>query len=185
MSIDFFKGEIGALAGENGAGKSTILKTLSGLVAPISGNIQIGSTPYRRIDRAHAAGVRLIPQEPVLVPELSVAENIFLGRLPSARFWTVDWNRTFELARALLEKVGLGTVDPRRPACDLSLSQSQLLQIARGISDGGRIFLFDEPTSCLSPSETPRLFAVLEELRRQGKVVIYVSHRLPDYSRSV
>jgi ABC-type sugar transport system ATPase subunit len=180
VSLQFRPKEVHALAGENGAGKSTVLRILSGLARPTSGHVRVGSQRFSHLNNSHRLGIRVVPQEPVLVPDLSVAENVLLGNLPRTRFGTVDWHEVDRRAQELLTLVGLETLNPRQPASNLSTSQMQMVQVARALSDGGDTFLFDEPSSSLSPQEFAKLASVIGHLRDQGKVVIYVSHRMSE-----
>jgi ABC-type sugar transport system ATPase subunit len=180
VSLQFQPGEVHALAGENGAGKSTVLRVLSGLTRPTSGHVLIGSERFSHLNNAHQLGIRVVPQEPVLVPELSVAENVLLGHLPRKPFGAIDWHEMHRRAQELLTLVGLETLNPRELASSLSTSQMQMVQVARALSDGGNTFLFDEPSSSLSPQEFAKLADVIRHQRDQGKVVIYVSHRMSE-----
>lgn len=180
VTLAFLPGEIHALAGENGAGKSTLLKVISGLVIPTKGSVKITGQTYRSVRHPRLFGIRAIPQEPELALDLSIAENIFLGQLPKTRWKTVDWRQAFLQAQELLTRVGLGERSPQLPVSQLGLAEQQLVEIARALADDGRIFLFDEPTACLSPPDVARLGEILKELKQMGKIVLYVSHRLEE-----
>ena len=180
VSLEFLPGHVHALAGENGAGKSTVLRILSGLTRPTRGRVRVGSGSYSYLKHAHELGIRVVPQEPVLVPDLSIAENILLGHLPRGRSGAVNWGKVMRCAHELLRRVGLDTLNPEEPASCLSGSQMQMVQVARALSDGGETLLFDEPSSSLSSPEFAKLAAVIGVLRDQGKVVIYVSHRMAE-----
>jgi L-arabinose transport system ATP-binding protein len=180
VTLHFLPGEVHALAGENGAGKSTILRILSGFARPKEGRIRLGTETFSHLDRAYEMGVRTVPQEPMLVPHLSVAENILLGHLPRTRFGSVDWPTANRRAEELLIAVGLETLNPKEEASCLSTSQRQIVQVARALSDGGSTFLFDEPSSSLAPREFEKLAGVIRKLRAQNKAVIYVSHRMTE-----
>ena len=180
VTLAFLPGEIHALAGENGAGNSTLLKVISGLVTPTKGSIKIAGQTYRSVRHPRRFGIRAIPQEPELAVDLSIAENILLGQLPRNRWKIVDWQETFLQAQKLLVRVGLGERSPRQPVASLGLAEQQLVEIARALADNGQIFLFDEPTACLSPSDVTRLGEILMELKQMGKIVLYVSHRLEE-----
>jgi len=170
-----------ALVGENGAGKSTLLKILSGAHPPCRGTVLIGGQAcrFRGAADAFRAGVAVIYQELHLVPGLSVAENIFLGRLPRRRGGLVDRPRLQREARALLALLG-EDLAPDAELGRLPIAQRQMVEIAKALSRGARILAFDEPTSSLSARETERLFAVIRDLRAQGHVILYVSHRLEE-----
>ncbi|MCI0422688.1 MAG: sugar ABC transporter ATP-binding protein [Acidobacteria bacterium] len=180
LSLEFHTGEIHALAGENGAGKSTLLKVLSGLVAPTQGQILIGDQRLLRINHPWPLGIRTIPQEPVLAPDLSLAENLLMGRLPKKSFGRVDWPRALETSRTLLTKVGLDHLSPQRPMAGLGVAEQQLIEIARALASEGTVYLFDEPTSSLSSAEVAKLSEIVQELRRSGRIVVYASHRLDE-----
>ena len=137
VSLEFLPGHVHALAGENGAGKSTVLQILSGLTRPTRGRVRVGSGSYSYLKHAHELGIRAVPQEPVLVRDLSIAENILLGHLPRGRSGAVSWSKVMRCARGLLRRVGLDTLNPEEPASRLSGSQMQMVQVAREQSDGG------------------------------------------------
>ena len=180
VTLAFLPGEIHALAGENGAGKSTLLKVISGLVIPTKGNIKINGQTCRSVRHPRHFGICAIPQEPELAVDLSIAENILLGQLPKTRWNTVDWHKTFLQAKKLMTRVGLGERTPQQLASMLGLAEQQLVEIARALGENGQIFLFDEPTACLSPPDVARLGQILKELKQMGKIVLYVSHRLEE-----
>ena len=121
----------------------------------------VGTRTYAHLDHAHELGVRVAPQEPALVPNLSVAENVLLGHLPRSRFGAVDWLAAMQRAQVLLRSVGLDTLNPTEEASVLSTSQMQMVQVAQALSDGGSTFLFDEPSSSLSPQEFSKLAGVI------------------------
>lgn len=180
VSLTFHPSEIHAVTGENGAGKSTLLKVLAGLVRPQSGTIHIQGRAYSSIRYAWKLGIRTIPQEPLLAQSLSVAENIFLGRLPGGRSLRVNWKSTFTRAQQLLDRVGLSYLRPDQSVCGLALGEQQLIQTARALADNGSIFLFDEPTSALMPREVHQLFCVVKRLAAEGAIVLFVSHRMSE-----
>ena len=163
-------GEVHALLGENGAGKSTLMKILSGDVTDYDGEIAINGSPvtFNGPTDAQAAGIAMIHQELDLVPGLSVADNIFLGRELRTSWRTVDRRRMEREARALLERSGV-QLDPRRPVGELRVGEQQLVTIAKAISLDARVLIMDEPTSALTTSEVERLFAVIRELRSGGR----------------
>jgi ABC-type sugar transport system ATPase subunit len=185
VDFNLREGEIHALLGENGAGKSTLIKILGGIHPPDSGIIRVDSQPVKINDVAHAdrLGIRLIHQELSLAPNLSVAENIFLGREP-ARYGWLDRRLLLSNTEALIQELGMpeiGSVDAR--VADLSVAQRQMVEIARALSVRARILVLDEPTASLSESETEALFIKLRGLSRQGVGVIYISHRLEEIQR--
>ncbi|RMO64823.1 hypothetical protein ALQ38_00848 [Pseudomonas marginalis pv. marginalis] len=175
--------EVHALMGENGAGKSTLLKILGGAYTPSSGTLQIGeqTMAFKNAADSIASGVAVIHQELHLVPEMTVAENLFLGHLPS-RFGVV--NRSLLRKQALACLKGLADeIDPEEKLGRLSLGQRQLVEIAKALSRGAHVIAFDEPTSSLSAREIDRLMAIITRLRDEGKVVLYVSHRMEEVFR--
>jgi L-arabinose transport system ATP-binding protein len=175
-------GEVLALVGENGAGKSTLLKILSGAYTPDAGSLSIDGEPVRFASprAAHAAGVRVIYQEPEIVPHVSVAENIYVGELPSRRH--LFSRRTVE-ARACADLARYGfsrALAPDTLGERLSPAQRQLVEIMRALIADVRVIAFDEPTSSLSDTEVEALFSLIRRLRDEGVAVLYVSHRLPE-----
>lgn len=185
--VDFtlHEGEIHVLLGENGAGKSTLIKIIGGVHQPDAGEIRIGSAPVRipHVRAAERLGIRIIHQELVLAPNLSVAENLFLGR-ESCRFGFLDRGRMFRDAERLKTELDLPEIgDVRTPAGQLSVARQQLVEIARALTGAVRILVLDEPTASLSEAETEALFAKLRRLRSQGVGIIYISHRLEEIRR--
>jgi ribose transport system ATP-binding protein len=187
VSLSVDRGEVVALVGENGAGKSTLMKVLAGIVRPDSGSIEIDgkrsswSSPGDAID----AGIALIHQELSLHDNLSVAENIFLGREPTrgpAFFGWMDRGWMNRQTRALLERVGL-KVAPDRLVGELPIASKQLVEIARALSVDSRIVVMDEPTSSLSDEDAERLMQLIVRLKEQGVAIVYISHRLPEVIR--
>ena len=185
VDFNLFPGEIHALLGENGAGKSTLIKVLGGIHAPDAGDIVIGGSAVAIPDVATADGhgIRVIHQELSLAPNLTIAENIYLGREPHRLGW-LDRKRMFADAETLVERLGLDEIARvRQPVGDLNVAHRQLVEIARALSSDARILVLDEPTSSLSESETEALFQTLDRLRSQGVGIIYISHRLAEIIR--
>jgi ribose transport system ATP-binding protein len=184
--VDFVlgAGEVHALLGENGAGKSTLMKILSGDVTEYAGSIAINGAPVRfgGPTDAQAAGIAMIHQELDLVPGLSVADNIFLGRELRTSVRTVDRRRMEREARELLDRSGV-SLDPRRPVGELRVGEQQLVTIAKAISLDARVLIMDEPTSALTSSEVERLFDVIRELRNSGVGIVYISHRMEEIAK--
>ncbi len=182
VSFDLRAGEIHALCGENGAGKSTLIKILSGVhpAGTYGGEIRLEGRPveFAGVRAAEAAGIALIAQEPALVPDLSVAENLVLGREPSRLGW-IDRSTVRETARRALERVGLD-IDPSRPVHELGIGRQQLVEIARALEKNASILILDEPTAALTEGDVARLRALLLDLRDRGVSAIYISHRLDE-----
>ncbi len=184
VSFDLRAGEVHGLMGENGAGKSTLIKLLTGLNRPDGGSILLDGkqVAFDSPRAAQAAGVAAVYQEINLIPERSVADNLFLGREPRRLGLLVDRARMVEESRALLRRYRL-EIDPRRTLRTLGLGLQQLISIARVVSLGARAVILDEPTSALSGAEVELLYGVVEQLRRDGIGLIYVSHRLSECYR--
>ncbi|MFB6595638.1 sugar ABC transporter ATP-binding protein [Streptomyces diastaticus] len=184
VSFDLRAGEVHALVGENGAGKSTLIKVLTGVHRPDAGELSLAGEPVRfqRPFEAQQAGISTIYQEVNLVPLMSVARNIFLGREPRTRLKLIDFPRMNREAAALLDGFGV-RVDPRRPLHTLGLGTQQVVALARAVSVRARVVVMDEPTSSLEPREVETLFRVIEELRGRDVAVVYVSHRMDELYR--
>ncbi|MDE1947883.1 MAG: sugar ABC transporter ATP-binding protein [Burkholderiales bacterium] len=177
----FEGGRIHALIGKNGSGKSTLIKMTAGAVAPSAGEILLDGRPLalRSPQDAFAAGIVTVHQELSLIPELSVAENIFLGRMPKAGAF-IRWGRLNEMARRLLDDMGATGIDPAARVASLSVGRQQVVEIAKAMSYAPRVLQLDEPTSALARDEVDHLFALLRRLRDKGVLMIYVSHRLAE-----
>ena len=177
-------GEVHALVGENGAGKSTLIKVLTGVYQPDDGTLLLGGEPVRfgRPLDAQAAGISTIYQEVNLVPLLSVARNLFLGREPRTRLGLIDTRAMDARAAELLGSLGVHA-DVRRPLRTLGLGTQQMVAVARAVAAEARVVVMDEPTSSLEPREVATLFDVVGRLRSQGIAVLYVSHRLDELYR--
>lgn len=185
VDFDLREGESHALVGENGAGKSTLMRILSGVYSEYDGEFLLDGQPHRFKSPAEALarGIGMIHQELSVMPELSVAENIFLGRQPLTPFGTVDWRLMNERAAAELAALGFHDVDVRRPLELYSLGIQQVVEVLRVITSGARVLIMDEPTSALSPSEVEHLIMVIEALRAQKRSIIYISHFLEEVMR--
>ncbi len=181
--VDFtlLAGQIHGVAGENGAGKSTMMKIIAGVHSADAGHMRVdGREVHFRSSRdALAAGIGMVHQELSVAPELTVAENVFLGSQPVDRFGIVAWRRMAEAAAAQLKNLGLN-IDPRARLGDFPIGVQQLVELSRVLFSGARIIILDEPTSALSPPEIERLFAVLAKLREGGRSMIFISHFLDD-----
>ncbi len=181
VSLDVRRGEVHAVVGENGAGKSTLIKILSGIYRPDQGTVVVDDTPVA-IASPHSAaklGISAVQQESQLVPYLSIAENIMLGRQPHRSLFRIDRIERDRRAREILDRLGVG-LDVRAPVEGLSSAHAQMVTIARAISVDARAVIFDEPTASLSQREVESLFEVVKQLRRDGISVIYISHRLEE-----
>ncbi|MEW9806728.1 sugar ABC transporter ATP-binding protein [Mesorhizobium marinum] len=183
VSLDVRRGEILGLLGENGAGKSTLLKILSGVQPPSSGRIVFDGRDFRPAspEESKRLGIVTIYQELSLIPTLSVAENIFVGRAPTGPLGLVNWRRMVEDSRQIIARVGLD-IDPRTPVSALSVAEQQLVEIARALSLESRLIIMDEPTSALTESEVQQLLSIMDRLRSDGVAIMFVTHRLEEAS---
>lgn len=183
VNFDLRPGEIHALVGENGAGKSTLMKVLAGIYSQFEGEIRIDGIGqhFGNVHDSARAGVAMVFQELSLVPEMSVAENIFLGRLPQRR-GIVQWESLHARTVGLLKELRL-EVSSHEPVRHLGVGQQQVVEIAKGLSQNARILVLDEPTAALTGVEEENLFSVLSGLRQRGIGVIYISHRLSELFR--
>ncbi|WP_369165861.1 sugar ABC transporter ATP-binding protein [Streptomyces sp. AFD10] len=184
VSFALRAGEVHALVGENGAGKSTLIKVLTGVYRSDEGEVRVSGEPVRfsRPFEAQQAGISTIYQEVNLVPLMSVARNIFLGREPKNRLGLIDFSRMNRETTELLDGFGV-RVDPKRPLHTLGIGTQQMVALARAVSVQARVVIMDEPTSSLEPREVETLFRVIENLRGQGIAVLYVSHRMDELYR--
>jgi rhamnose transport system ATP-binding protein len=179
VSLALYAGEIHALLGENGAGKSTLIKIITGVHQPDRGQILLAgqSVSIRSAAEAQRLGVAAIYQEPLLFPDLNVAENIFISH--QDRGSIVGWRRMFEEAEAILAALGVA-LDVRSPARGLTLAAQQSVEIAKAISMNVRVLIMDEPTASLSAHEVRELFKLVHDLKRQGVAILFVSHRMEE-----
>ena len=182
VSFDVRPGELHALCGENGAGKSTLIKVLSGVhpAGSYEGEVLVDGRPaaFSSVREAERSGVAAICQELALVPEMSVAENLFLGDEPR-RGPLIDYPAMRAQARALLGRFSL-SIDPDLPVAELGTGVKQLLEILKALRKDSRVLILDEPTAALTSSEAERLMAILRELRAKGMGLVYISHRLEE-----
>jgi ribose transport system ATP-binding protein len=184
--VDFAlaRGEIHGLVGENGAGKSTLMKIIAGVHAADRGSLRIEGREqhFRSARDARDAGIGMVHQELSIAPDLTVAENVFLGTQPVTRLGLVDWRRMLREAAEHLSGLGI-EVDPKLPMGVLPIGLQQLVELSRVLFSGARIVILDEPTSALSPPEVERLFAVLRRLKASGRSIVFISHFLDDVLR--
>ena len=181
VSLRLRPGEIHALLGENGAGKSTLIKILTGVYQPDAGEIRLDGEPVR-FASPHAAleaGISVVHQERNLIPQFTVVENILLERIPTRGPRLVDHAAINRLAKPWIEMVGLEAA-PTAIVAELSVAQMQLVEIAKALSLQARILLLDEPTAAITPHEVGYLFRILDDLRRRGVALVYVSHKLEE-----
>jgi rhamnose transport system ATP-binding protein len=181
VSLDLRSGEIHALVGENGAGKSTLVKILAGIHQPDSGTIWLDGeqTVIHGPAQSRALGIAVVHQEPRLFPDLTVAENVFIGHAPAGRLGTIDWGGTRRAAEALFRQLDV-QFDVDAPVRGLSMADQQLIEIAKSLSVDARVLILDEPTASLSAHEVERLFTIVRRLRDRGVAVLFVSHRLDE-----
>ncbi|MFD3334691.1 sugar ABC transporter ATP-binding protein [Streptomyces sp. NPDC058700] len=183
VTLDFPSGQVTALMGENGAGKSTLLKILTGDHQPTTGHVEMDGTrlDLRSPADARAAGIRIIPQEPEIIPHVSVAENVYAGSLPRMAGRRLDRRELNRRITSDLQRFGFADVlDPSLLGSQLTPAQRQLVEILRALTGEAKVIAFDEPTSSLSENEVDALFALIRNLRDQGIAVIYVSHRMKE-----
>ena len=182
VSFDLRAGEIHALVGENGAGKSTLIKILAGVYPhPEYGGkvfLEGAARRFASVRDSEQAGIAVIYQELSLVKDLSVAENIFLGREPR-RFGIINWEELYSRAQKLLDDLHL-TIDTRSPVRNLGIGHQQLVEIAKALSQNARIVVLDEPTAALTDAEVETLFGILNDLRARGVAMIFISHKLDE-----
>jgi rhamnose transport system ATP-binding protein len=180
-SLELHSNSIHALVGENGAGKSTIVKIIAGLYQRDSGDFLLEgeSVDFSSTAESKAAGIAVIYQEPTLFPDLSVTENIFMGRQPTRALGQIDRKQMRTEALGLFARLGV-RIDPDRPTLGLSIADQQLIEIAKAISLDAKVLVMDEPTAALSGVEVERLFAVARSLRDEGRAILFISHRFDE-----
>jgi len=184
VSVNFEGGEVHALIGKNGAGKSTLVKMLAGAITPTSGSILLNGNPVTipSPQQAFDKGIATVHQELSLVPDLTVAENILLGRLPKKKFLGgifIDWDKTFKLAKSVLDEMEVD-LDVRKKASELGVAQQQVVEIAKAMSFKPAALMLDEPTSALAHHETASLFRLVRQLAQKSVAIIYITHRLQE-----
>ncbi|MDR2766797.1 MAG: sugar ABC transporter ATP-binding protein [Treponema sp.] len=183
-SLQVEKGEVHIVVGENGAGKSTLVKILAGAYERNGGTIIIDGVNYHRITPkiAQEIGISIIYQELNLVQQLSVAENIFLGREPMKKGLRIDWNTLYKNASLILDRMNL-SIDPRSKVRDLGIAEQQMVEVAKALSQKSRIIIMDEPTAVLTEKEINNLFSIIHQIKSDGISIIYISHRLEEFER--
>jgi rhamnose transport system ATP-binding protein len=182
VSFDILPGEIHAILGENGAGKSTMMKLLHGVYQPDSGRIEISGEPCELVSprEAERLGIAMIPQELDLFPDLSVCENLFVGRQrPRNRLGLYDWRRMRQRARELFQLLGVD-IDVRASVRSLSAANAQMVEIARALIREAKVLIMDEPTAALTQVESDRLFSIAAGLKARGVAILFISHRLEE-----
>ncbi|HHW00238.1 MAG TPA: sugar ABC transporter ATP-binding protein [Clostridiaceae bacterium] len=182
VSFDILEGEVHAIVGENGAGKSTLMNILSGVYAPDTGKLYFAGKEVQFKDPRHAqeTGIAMIHQELSLANHLSVMENIYLGRLTRNRFGFVNYKEMYKKCKSDLECLGVTDIDPDTLIADLSVSQMQMVEIAKALSFKSKLIIMDEPSSSLTRKETEMLFATINSLKQSGVSVLYISHRMEE-----
>jgi rhamnose transport system ATP-binding protein len=181
VNLSLYPGEVHALVGENGAGKSTLVKILAGVHRPDAGVMRVGgeAIELRSPTQAQALGIAVVQQEPMLFPDLDVAENVFMGRHPRDRFGRVDWKSMYREVDQLLASLDVA-LSSHTPVQGLSVAEQQLVEIAKALSLQARVLVLDEPTAALSAHEVDELFAIVKQLRERGVAILFVSHRLEE-----
>jgi ABC-type sugar transport system ATPase subunit len=182
VSFDLRNGEVHALLGENGAGKSTLIKILAGLHRPDEGRILVRGQPvsFNSPKAAHHAGIATVHQELLLFPELTVAENVFLGQAPKSRWGSLDWTQMRRRARAILDGLDSHDLDIDARVGTLSVANRQRVEIARALAQDARVVIMDEPTAALAEADVQRLMDIVQRLKARGVGIVYVSHKLPE-----
>jgi ABC-type sugar transport system ATPase subunit len=182
VNFDVRAGEVHALLGENGAGKSTLIKIMAGLYAADEGEIAVDGKPVKFATprEAHAAGINTVHQELLLFPELTVAENIFLGQAPRTTWGGLDWPAMRQRARSLLDSLDSHDLDVDARVGLLSVANRQRVEIARALAQEARVVIMDEPTAALAEADVRRLMDIVRRLKSRGVGIVYVSHRMPE-----
>lgn len=181
VHLDIREGEIHALCGENGAGKSTLMKIISGAYTFTEGEMYLNgeSVNFTSTKEAQNKGISMIYQEFNLIPNLTVAENIFLGRLPNTKMGLVNWKQLYADTKNILDRLKVD-IDPKAEISKLSVAQAQMIEIAKCLSIDSKIIIMDEPTAALSDDEIRTLFSIIDTLKKDGISIIYISHRMDE-----
>lgn len=183
--VDFSarRGEVHAIVGENGAGKTTLMKILAGALRPDTGAIMVAGqeTELNGPHDAFRQGIRTVYQEFSLIPHLTITENILLGQMPAGRVkWSVDWTEAHRRAGEILRNIGFSGIDVRTTVSQLSVSRQQMVEIAKAVAEEPAILILDEPSAVLSQEELKLLFSLIDQLKRQSAIILYISHRLDE-----
>ncbi|MCL6601421.1 MAG: sugar ABC transporter ATP-binding protein [Paenibacillus sp.] len=182
INLDLYKGEVHALMGENGAGKSTLMKIMAGIYRPDSGKIiyQGEEIVWHNPLEARAKGISVIHQEISLSPNLTIGENILMGtKFPKNKLGFVQWDEIFKKTKIVLESIG-SDLNPKLKVSELSVAQQQIVEIARALSFNSEVLIMDEPTASLTDKEIDKLFVIINDLRRKGVAIVYISHRMDE-----
>lgn len=181
VSLNLYPGQVTALVGENGAGKSTVVKVLTGIYQPDGGDILLdgNTTSFPTAHHASDAGVTAIHQETVLFDDLTVAENIFIGHAPRTQWGLIDTRETLQKAKVLLDGIG-AEINPATRLRDLGIANKHMVAIARALSIDARVVIMDEPTAALSHKEIRELYELVEQLKSQGKAILFISHKFDE-----
>lgn len=181
VDLNIYKGKIMALLGENGAGKSTLMKILTGVYEKTSGEIVLNGeqVQIKNTKEAQNMGIAIIHQELNLISNLSIGENIFLGREPVNRFGKIEWSKLYKAAKVIMDRLGIAE-KPETLVSELSIGKQQMVEIAKALSLNAQVIVMDEPTGALTDKETDSLFRVIRELKSEGRSIVYISHRLKE-----
>ncbi len=179
VDLEIYTGEVHALLGENGAGKSTLMKILSGIYTPTEGEIITQKQTYKTLTPKQASDERIsiIYQELSVIDELSVLENLFIGKLPAIKYGVVNWQEMKEKAQDIFKQMGI-EMKLNQPVEEISISYKQMLEIAKSLISNAKVLIMDEPTSSLSDTEISALFKIIEDIKAKGVAIIYISHKL-------
>lgn len=181
VSIDIEAGRVHAVVGENGAGKSTLMKIIGGIYKPDEGTLTLDGQPVSFVDPMHAirSGISIVHQELSLVPNLSVAQNVFSHREKANRLGFIRWSKLFQETRAIFDRIGVD-IDPTMLVGDLSIGMQQIVEIAKALSLNAKVLILDEPTSSLSEKEVERLYSIVRDLKAKGVAIVFISHKLTE-----
>lgn len=185
VNLEIRRNEVHAIIGENGAGKSTLMKVLTGIYQPSKGCVVYNGSvvKFRDTHQAQLSGISMIHQELSLLPRLSIAENIFEGRLPKNKIGLLNYKKLYDDTRAALAKVKLDRLNPRMLISEVNASQQQLIEIAKALSFNSKLIIMDEPTSSLTVAEADTLFGIIDDLKKNGITILYISHKLNEIMR--